>query len=91
MSNQGDVANGVFGCLRGRELHTGSLEVDATHLHRVRRVMRHHFGVAQKALGPGFGILALAAQRQAHEKSVKWPIIMTPHHYHSCWNKHVSI
>lgn len=59
MSNQKD---GVFGRLRGRQLRTGSLEVDATHLHRVRRVVRHHFGVAQKALGPGFGILALAAQ-----------------------------
>lgn len=30
-------------------------------------MVRHHFGVAQKALGPGFGILALAAQRPAHE------------------------
>lgn len=54
---------------------TGSLEVDAPHLNGVRRVMRHHFGVAQKALGPRLGILTLAVQRPAHEKSVKCPII----------------
>lgn len=65
----------MFGCLRGRGLRTGSLEVDATHLNGVRRVMRHHFSVAQKALGPRLRILTLAAQRPAHEKSVECPII----------------
>lgn len=89
----------MFGCLRGRVLRTGSLEVDAPHLNGVCRVMRHHFGVAQKALGPRLGILTLAAQRPAQQKSVKCPIIsilrldstMTPHHYHSCLSKQLSI
>lgn len=89
----------MFSCLRGRVLHTGSLEVDAPHFNGVRRVMRHHFGIAQKALGPGLGILTLAAQRPAHDKSVKCPVTsivvsdssMTPHHYHSGLSKHFSI
>lgn len=49
--------------------HTGSLEVDASHLHRVRWVMGHHLRIAQKTLGPGFRILAFAAQTAVSQKS----------------------
>lgn len=45
-------------CLR--RPHTRSLEIDASHLHRVRRVMSHHLRVAQKALGSWFRVFALA-------------------------------
>ena len=50
-------------------LHTGSLEVDASHLHGVGRVMGHHLRVAQKALGSGLGVLALAAHTPVSQKS----------------------
>lgn len=59
----------VFGCLCGCVLLTGSLEVDASHLHRVRWVMGHHLCVAQKALGAGLRVLALAAQTPVSQKS----------------------
>ena len=53
----------------GFTLHTGSLEVDASHLHGVGRVMGHHLRVAQKALGSRLGVLALAAHTPVSQKS----------------------
>lgn len=52
----------VFGFLCVYMLRTGSLEVDASHLHRVSWVMSHHFCVAQQALGSRLRVLALAVQ-----------------------------
>lgn len=59
----------VFGWLHVYMLHTRSLEVDASHLHRVCWVMGHHLCVTQKALGTGFRVLALAAQIPVSQKS----------------------
>lgn len=49
---------------------TGSLEVDAPHLHGVRRVVGHHLGVAQQTLGSGFRVLAFAAQNTSESKGL---------------------
>lgn len=53
-----------FGCMCGSTLHTRSLEVDASHLHRVCWVVSHHLCIVQKTLSPRFRILALAAETQ---------------------------
>lgn len=58
-----------LGVCVGNALRTGSLEVDASHLHGVGRVMGHHLRVAQKALGSGLGLLALAAHTPVSQKS----------------------
>lgn len=58
-----------LGVCVGNALRTGSLEVDASHLHGVGRVMGHHLRVAQKALGSGLVVLALAAHTPVSQKS----------------------
>lgn len=58
-----------LGALCGYMLHTGSLEVDPSHLHRVRWVMGHHLCIAQEALGSWFRVLALAVQTSVSQMS----------------------
>lgn len=58
-----------FRCPWRRTLPTGSLEVDASHLHGIGRVMGHHLGVAQKALGSRFRVFALTAEIPVSQKS----------------------
>lgn len=47
--------------LRPLSGRTRSLEVDASHFHRICWVVCHHLGVIQKAFGSGFRVLSLAA------------------------------
>lgn len=59
----------MFGCLSFYVVRTRSLEVDASHLHRVCWVMGHHLCIAQQALGSRFRVLALAAQTPVSQMS----------------------
>ena len=72
------MSNGKYSLLCGGKkcvwvsvcgLRTGSLEVDASHLHGVRWMMGHHLCITQKALGSGLWVLALAAQKPVNQKS----------------------
>lgn len=63
-------------CLR--RPHTRSLEIDASHLHGVRRVMSHHLRVAQKALGSWFRVFALADQTPVKGGGKKKKSAITP-------------
>lgn len=59
----------VLGCQCRYTLHTRSLEVDASHFHRVCWVMGHHLCITQKALSSGFRVLAFAAYMPVSQKS----------------------